>query len=103
MINTIYVIEHLEKMKKILKENNEILKMIIDSDVFSQRVEDLELSVRSRNALKQSKIIYVRDLVSLTERTVLSIPNLGRNSFKEVKGLLTEMGLTFGMEFPDDN
>jgi DNA-directed RNA polymerase subunit alpha len=61
-------------------------------------IEELELSVRSYNCLKNEKIIYVGDLVSKTESDMLKTSNFGRKSLNELKDNLKDMGLTFGMK-----
>lgn len=61
------------------------------------RVEELELSVRSANCLKNDNIIYIGDLVQKTESEMLRTPNFGRKSLNEIKELLSEMDLHLGM------
>ena len=60
-------------------------------------VDELELSVRSANCLKNDNIIYIGDLVQKTEGEMLRTPNFGRKSLNEIKEILHEMGLDFGM------
>jgi len=62
-----------------------------------RRVDDLELSVRSMNCLKNDSIKYVGDLVQRTEAEMMKTPNFGRKSLVEIKSLLKSMGLSFGM------
>ena len=67
-------------------------------------VEELELSVRSANCLKNAGIKLIGELVSKTESEMLKTQNFGRKSLNEIKDILNEMGLTFGMKlegFPD--
>lgn len=64
------------------------------------RVESLDLSVRSQNCLKNENIIYVGDLVTKSEFTMLRTPNFGRKSLTEMKEILARMGLSFDMEIP---
>lgn len=67
-------------------------------------VEELELSVRSANCLKNAGIKLIGELVSKTEAEMLKTQNFGRKSLNEIKDILSEMGLTFGMKlegFPD--
>ena len=61
-------------------------------------VEDLELSVRSANCLKNAEINYIGDLVQKTDQEMLKTKNFGRKSLNEIKTLLQEMDLTLGME-----
>ena len=65
-----------------------------------RRVEDLELSVRSANCLKNDNIVYVGDLVQKTENEMLRTPNFGRKSLTEIKAMLANMGLYLGMQIP---
>lgn len=67
-------------------------------------VEELELSVRSANCLKNAGIKYIGELVSKTEAEMLKTQNFGRKSLNEIKDILSDMGLTFGMKveaFPE--
>lgn len=63
-----------------------------------RHVEDLELTVRSNNCLKNDNIRYIGDLVVKTEAEMLRTPNFGRKSLNEIKELLATMNLRFGME-----
>ena len=66
-----------------------------------RRVDELELSVRSMNCLKNDNIIYIGDLVQKTESEMLRTPNFGRKSLNEIKELLSQMSLYLGMEVPN--
>ena len=71
-----------------------------------RKVDELELSVRSANCLKNDNIIYIGDLVQKTESEMLRTPNFGRKSLNEIKEVLTQMGLHLGMEvveWPPEN
>jgi DNA-directed RNA polymerase subunit alpha len=61
-------------------------------------IEELELSVRSYNCLKNENIIYVGDLVVKTEIEMLKTANFGRKSLNELRDNLKSMGLSFGMK-----
>src|SRR5215217_6348061 len=65
-----------------------------------RKVDELELSVRSANCLKNDNIVYIGDLVQKTEAEMLRTPNFGRKSLNEIKEVLTQMGLHLGMEVP---
>ena len=69
-------------------------------------VDELELSVRSANCLKNADIRYIGELVQKSEGEMLKTKNFGRKSLNEIKEILTEMGLGFGMQIsnwpPDD-
>ena len=66
-----------------------------------RKVDELELSVRSANCLKNDNIIYIGDLVQKTETDMLRTPNFGRKSLNEIKEVLGQMGLHLGMAIPD--
>ena len=71
-----------------------------------RKVDELELSVRSANCLKNDNIIYIGDLVQKTEADMLRTPNFGRKSLNEIKEVITQMGLQLGMEttnWPPEN
>ena len=61
-------------------------------------VDDLELSVRSANCLKNANIRYIGELVQKTEAEMLKTKNFGRKSLNEIKDILSEMGLGLGMK-----
>ena len=65
-----------------------------------RKVDELELSVRSANCLKNDNIVYIGDLVQKTEQEMLRTPNFGRKSLNEIKEVLAQMGLHLGMEIP---
>lgn len=65
-----------------------------------RKVDELELSVRSANCLKNDNIVYIGDLVQKTEAEMLRTPNFGRKSLNEIKEVLASMGLRLGMELP---
>ena len=71
-----------------------------------RKVDELELSVRSANCLKNDNIVYIGDLVQKTEAEMLRTPNFGRKSLNEIKEVLSGMGLHLGMEileWPPEN
>lgn len=71
-----------------------------------RKVDELELSVRSANCLKNDDIVYIGDLVQKTESEMLKTPNFGRKSLNEIKEVLDDMDLTLGMHlegWPPDN
>ncbi|MBN1573450.1 MAG: DNA-directed RNA polymerase subunit alpha [Deltaproteobacteria bacterium] len=99
---------------KILKEHmNIFINFAEDAEEYMEEVEDhreelnenllrpvseLELSVRSSNCLKNADIKYIGDLVQKTEIEMLKTKNFGRKSLNEIKEILNEMGLRFGMK-----
>ena len=66
-----------------------------------RKVDELELSVRSGNCLKNDNIVYIGDLIQKTEAEMLRTPNFGRKSLNEIKEVLAQLGLHLGMEVPD--
>ena len=66
-----------------------------------RKVDELELSVRSANCLKNDNIVYIGDLVQKSEQEMLRTPNFGRKSLNEIKELLEQMNLELGMEVPN--
>jgi DNA-directed RNA polymerase subunit alpha len=71
-----------------------------------KKVDELELSVRSANCLKNDNITYIGDLIQKSEGEMLRTPNFGRKSLNEIKEVLAQMGLHLGMEvtgWPPEN
>jgi DNA-directed RNA polymerase subunit alpha len=71
-----------------------------------KKVDELELSVRSANCLKNDNITYIGDLIQKSESEMLRTPNFGRKSLNEIKEVLAQMGLHLGMEvtgWPPEN
>ncbi len=71
-----------------------------------RKVDELELSVRSANCLKNDNIVYIGDLVQKSESEMLRTPNFGRKSLNEIKEVLSQMGLSLGMQitnWPPEN
>jgi DNA-directed RNA polymerase subunit alpha len=71
-----------------------------------KKVDELELSVRSANCLKNDNITYIGDLIQKSEAEMLRTPNFGRKSLNEIKEVLAQMGLHLGMEvsgWPPEN
>ena len=65
-----------------------------------RKVDELELSVRSANCLKNDNIVYIGDLVQKTEAEMLRTPNFGRKSLNEIREVLSKMGIHLGMDTP---
>lgn len=71
-----------------------------------KKVDELELSVRSANCLKNDNIVYIGDLIQKSEAEMLRTPNFGRKSLNEIKEVLAQMGLHLGMDvanWPPEN
>lgn len=86
-------------------EKPEEVKLPFDPNLL-RKVDDLELSVRSHNCLKNDSITYIGDLVAKTEAKMLQTPNFGKKSLFEIKDVLASMNLKFGMEvegWPPEN
>ena len=66
-----------------------------------KKVDELELSVRSANCLKNDNIVYIGDLIQKTEAEMLRTPNFGRKSLNEIKEVLAGMNLHLGMDVPN--
>ncbi len=86
------------------KVKSEVAKEQVEEDevvnpYLDKPVEDLELSVRSANCLKNADINYIGDLAQKTDQEMLKTKNFGRKSLNEIKVLLGEMGLSLGMKF----
>lgn len=92
-----------EEVQEDKEQEEEILKF--DRNLL-RKVDELELSVRSQNCLKNDNIVYIGDLVRKSEAEMLKTPNFGRKSLNEIKEVLASMGLRFGMEvdgWPPEN
>ena len=66
-----------------------------------KKIDELELSVRSANCLKNDNIVYIGDLILKTEQEMLRTPNFGRKSLNEIKQVLASLGLSLGMDVPN--
>lgn len=79
------------------KEKEEEDKLI---KLLNMPISEIELSVRSSNCIKSANIETIRDLVVKTEAEMLKYRNFGKKSLEEIKGILTKLGLSLGMEVP---
>lgn len=68
--------------------------------VLLRRIDDMELSVRSSNCMKNENIVYIGDLVTHSEARLLRVPNFGRKSLHEIKAMLAGLGLSLSMDVP---
>ncbi|MDX8413273.1 MAG: DNA-directed RNA polymerase subunit alpha [Mariprofundales bacterium] len=71
------------------------------NDIFSQPIDNLDVSVRSLNCLKSGEIYRIGDLVRRTEGDMMHTPNFGKKSLLEIKEVLQNMGLSLGMDVSD--
>jgi DNA-directed RNA polymerase subunit alpha len=69
--------------------------------LLAKPIDDLDLSVRSANSLKNANIHTLRDLVRRTEKDMLETKNFGKKSLEEVQEVLDKLGLSLGMDVPD--
>jgi DNA-directed RNA polymerase subunit alpha len=96
--------DHLSIFAKVDQEMEMVEEEKIDEEVLrirnllKMRVDELELSVRSSNCLHAANIITLEDLVRKTEQEMLKYRNFGRKSLNELNGILSELGLSFGMD-----
>ena len=83
----------------------EVIEEAVDELEFNafllKKVDELELSVRSANCLKNDSIVYIGDLILKSENEMLRTPNFGRKSLNEIKEVLSEMNLSLGMDIPN--
>ena len=85
---------------KIIEKKPKVVEPEFNKNLL-KKVDELELSVRSMNCLKNDNIIYIGDLVQKTEPEMLRTPNFGRKSLNEIKEVLNSMSLYLGMEIPN--
>jgi DNA-directed RNA polymerase subunit alpha len=78
-------------------------KPSISPELLDRSIDEIELSVRAFNCLKNAKINTLRELVRRTEGEMLKMKNFGRKSLNEVKDVLTKLGLELGMKFDDSD
>lgn len=83
-----------------LKEWMEVGLFLGYNPVLLMKADELQLSVRSTNLLKNDNIVYLGDLIQKTEAEFRRTPNVTRKSLNEIKAVLAEMGLHLGMEVP---
>jgi DNA-directed RNA polymerase subunit alpha len=91
---------------EIIEEPEETEAKIEINPNLLMKVDELELSVRSANCLKNDNIVYIGDLVQKSEGEMLRTPNFGRKSLNEIKEVLVTMGLNLGMNlenWPPEN
>lgn len=93
---TIFI--NFEEMPEAAEEPSERVQSQMN-EILNRSVEELELSVRSYNCLKNANIQTIGDLVQKTEAEMLRTKNFGRKSLNEIKEILSGLGLQFGMKF----
>ncbi len=90
-----------EEEPELVEVEHEEVKKLPALDNLDKSVDELELSVRSYNCLKNADIRSLKELVQKTEGDMLKTKNFGRKSLNEIKDILHGMGLDFGMRFDD--
>lgn len=95
------IIKELEKIKKELEMLIEVINNRY-SKFFIKDIDELELTIRTRNCLENMDIKYIGELVKLSRSQLLAAPNLGRKSLNEIEERLDEMGLFLGMDVPQN-
>jgi len=94
-----------EEPRPVQQQEQEVGELPFNRNLL-RKVDELELSVRSANCLKNDNIVYIGDLVQKTEGEMLRTPNFGRKSLNEIKEVLQQMGLSLGMQisnWPPEN
>jgi len=92
--------------EEVEEEKHETKEKLEYNPILLKKVDELELSVRSRNCLQNDNIVYIGDLVNKTEAEMLRTQNFGRKSLNEIKDVLEKFKLKFGMEvsgWPPEN
>jgi DNA-directed RNA polymerase alpha subunit len=101
-LNLVVPLESLRQMAKAAKgESPSVLRYMGAADSLFRKVDDLYLSVRACNALKNEGFVYVGDVVQWRAKKLLRVPGLGRKSLKEIEDLLGASGLSLGMTVPN--
>lgn len=90
-----------EEEPELVESETEEVKKVPAVDNLDRSVDELELSVRSYNCLKNADIRSLRELVQKSEAEMLKTKNFGRKSLNEIKDILHSMGLDFGMRFDE--
>jgi DNA-directed RNA polymerase alpha subunit len=94
--------ETLNKIKSTIKNQiYDLENKIVKDPIFGVKVDELELSLRSMNCLKNNNIVYIGDLVGCSDGELLRSPNFGKKSLREVKEILKTRGLELnsGLKF----
>lgn len=89
-----------EEPRPVVQPEQEVGELPFNRNLL-RKVDELELSVRSANCLKNDNIVYIGDLVQKSESEMLRTPNFGRKSLNEIKEVLQQMGLGLGMQILD--
>jgi DNA-directed RNA polymerase subunit alpha len=90
-----------EEEPEVIEEAAPMKAPTVVNENLDRSVDELELSVRSYNCLKNANIKTIRDLVQRSEPEMLKTKNFGRKSLNEIKDILTSMGLALGMKLDE--
>lgn len=90
-----------EEEPEVIEEASPVKAPTVVNENLDRSVDELELSVRSYNCLKNANIKTIRDLVQRSEAEMLKTKNFGRKSLNEIKDILTSMGLTLGIKLDE--
>ena len=97
----LYIFINFEEEPDATSDEEEEGELEVGNENLNKSVEELELSVRSYNCLKNANIQTIGELVTKTEGEMLKTKNFGRKSLNEIKGILADMGLSFGMSLDE--
>jgi len=95
---TVFINFNEDQIEQAEEEKSDVREVKSINPNLSKSVEDLELSVRSANCLRNAQITYIGELVQKTEAEMLKTKNFGRKSLNEIKQLLQQMDLSLGMK-----
>jgi len=95
---TVFINFNEDQIEQAEEEKSDVREIKSVNPNLSKSVEDLELSVRSANCLRNAQITYIGELVQKTEAEMLKTKNFGRKSLNEIKQLLQQMDLSLGMK-----
>jgi DNA-directed RNA polymerase subunit alpha len=90
----IFIDDAVESKKIVMDKISEINGPTVENKIFDQLIDDMNLSTRTLNSLKNSGIKTIGDLVEISEEDILNFDNLGKRSFEEIKNKLKELNLT---------
>lgn len=96
-----YIFINFEEEPEVSPEEEGVEELEAINENLNKSVEELELSIRSYNCLKNANIRSIGELVTKTETEMLKTKNFGRKSLNEIKEILSGMGLSFGMKLDD--
>jgi DNA-directed RNA polymerase subunit alpha len=96
-----FIIVDEEDAVEVEGSDNKVSEIDNINENLSKHIDEIELSVRAYNCLKNANIKTIADLVQKTEHEMLRTKNFGRKSLNEIKQIISSMGLRFGMRLPN--